>query len=76
MGTVIASSRAFSTDGAHAYIVPSGDNAVAVQDTAILEITARIPVGTTPTAIALGTDGRYGYVINHASGTTAVVKLA
>ena len=38
--------------------------------------TTRVPVGRSPTSIAVGRDGRQGYVTNLADGTVTILNLA
>ncbi|HXX93615.1 MAG TPA: cytochrome D1 domain-containing protein, partial [Planctomycetota bacterium] len=67
---------AISTDGARAYIVVSGDNAVDVLDLKARTSVARISVGTEPWYAALTPDGSRLVVGNALSGDVSLVDTA
>jgi YVTN family beta-propeller protein len=59
-----------------AYITNSGDNTVSVLDTATNTVTATVPVGTNPQAVAVSPDGTRVYVSNAAIGSVSILDTA
>ena len=66
--------RILAPDG-HAY-VPGVDGTVSVITTATGEVSATIPVGNIPGAVAFTPDGKYAYVTNGGDGTVSVITTA
>ena len=70
----------FTPDGRHAYVSVYTDdglvNAVLVVNTAANAVTASIPVGGHPYALAATPDGRKVYVPNHDNATLSVIDTA
>jgi YVTN family beta-propeller protein len=60
----------------YAYIANQGDNTVSVIDTANDAVTATIPVGNGPLAVAISPDGKKAYVANYQSDTISVIDTA
>ncbi len=60
----------------NAYITNRGSNTVSVIATATNTVVATIPVGGTPTGVAVTPDGAKVYVANTSSGTVSVIDTA
>jgi YVTN family beta-propeller protein len=56
-----------------AYVTNDRDNTVSVIDTASNKVVATIPVGQSPTAVAVTRDGAHAYVTNLTDGTVSVI---
>jgi YVTN family beta-propeller protein len=64
-------------DGSHqplAYVTNGGDNTVSVIDTASNTVVATIPVGNTPTGVAITSDGTHAYVGNFFDDSVSVIE--
>ena len=59
-----------------AYVANGGDNTVSIIDTATNTVTAAVPVGGFPTAIAVTPNGAFAYVANSGSNTVSVINMA
>src|SRR5687768_5982665 len=58
------------------YVTNSNDNTVSVIDTATASVIATVPVGLSPTAVAVTPDGRFAYVANTLGNTVSVISAA
>ena len=70
---------AVSPDGTHVYVTKytsTAQHGVSVIDTATNTVSATIPVGELPTAVAVSPDGTYVYVTNDGGGTLSVIDTA
>jgi YVTN family beta-propeller protein len=68
-----ATGAAVSPDGATVYLSRQHDASVSVVDTATNQITATLPVGTTPQFLAIKPDGSVVYVPNASSSSVSVI---
>jgi YVTN family beta-propeller protein len=64
---------AVSPDGAHAYVINSGDDSVSVIDVATGTAAVTLAVGRAPYGIALTPDGRTAYVANAGGNSVSII---
>ena len=68
-------STTIAPDGTKVYVTTIHDN-VSVIDTTTNTVSATIPVGISPTAVAITPDGTKAYVNNGRDGTVSVINTA
>ena len=59
-----------------AYVTNSQDNTVSVIDTATASVIATVPVGLSPSGVAVTPNGRFAYVANQLGSTVSVISAA
>ena len=58
------------------YVTNSHDNTVSVIDTATTSVIATVPVGSSPSAVAVTPNGGFAYVLNQFGNTVSVISAA
>jgi len=58
------------------YVTNSQDNTVSVIDATTASVIATVPVGSSPSAVAVTPNGRFAYVTNQFSNTVSVISAA
>ncbi len=58
------------------YVTNAHDNTVSVIDTTTASVIATVPVGSSPSAVAVTPNGRFAYVTNLFSNTVSVISAA
>jgi len=58
------------------YVTNAQDNTVSVIDTTTASVIATVPVGSSPSSVAVTPNGRFAYVTNQFSNTVSVISAA
>ena len=73
---LVATAQSALPAGPYAYVANSDDNTVSVIDTATNTVTATVPVGSGPFAVAVNPQGTKAYVVNFFSNNVSVIDTA